>query len=98
MAACRRSASLKRYHYREYVCRTFVEYRDPHAIKAELAGVICISDLDETTQLKQFVDNLTAFMIISQLPSAVPGENDSRGFENTFEAPDFNEFRSVHGP
>ena len=51
-------------------------------------------------QLKQFVDKLTAFMnMISQLPSAVPGENDGRGpFEKTFEAPDINEFRNKHGP
>lgn len=73
----------------------FVEpYRDPCGIRAEWEGVICISDLAETEELKQFVDKSTSF--IRLLPWAVEGENDGKGpFEKTFfEAPDF---ASIHG-
>ncbi|OBT61231.1 hypothetical protein VE03_09671 [Pseudogymnoascus sp. 23342-1-I1] len=73
----------------------FVEpYRDPHGIRAEWEGVVCISDPDETIRLKHFVDRSTTF--IGLLPWAVAGENDGKGpFEKTlFEAPDFT---SIHG-
>lgn len=73
----------------------FVEpYRDPYGVRAEWEGVICISDPDETSRLKELVDNSTRF--IRMLPWAVPGENDGKGpFEaNCFQAPNFT---IVHG-
>ncbi|TFB00581.1 putative dipeptidyl peptidase 3 [Trichoderma ghanense] len=76
----------------------FVEpYRDPYGVRAEWEGVICISDPDETSRLKELVDNSTRF--IRMLPWAVPGENDGKGpFEaNCFQAPNFTIVHALPG-
>ncbi|KAL3437122.1 peptidase family M49-domain-containing protein [Aspergillus tetrazonus] len=72
----------------------FIEaYRDPAGIRSEWEAMIGIADPDETSRLKQFVENSKTF--IQQLPWALEGVNDGKGpFEKSlFEAPDFT---SVH--
>lgn len=73
----------------------FVEpYRDPHGVRGEWEGIICISDPIESMRLNQLVQRSDTF--IRLMPWAVPGSNDGKGpFEKElFEAPDF---ISVHG-
>lgn len=73
----------------------FVEpYRDPHGVRGEWQGIVCISDPIENLRLKQLVDNSDTFICL--LPWAVPGLNGGKGpFEkDLFNPPDF---ASVHG-
>lgn len=73
----------------------FVEpYRDPHGVRGEWQGIVCISDPIESLQLKELVDSSDSFICL--LPWAVPGLNGGKGpFEkDLFHPPDF---ANVHG-
>lgn len=73
----------------------FVEpYRDPYGVRGEWEGIVCISDPNESSRLRQLVEMSDTF--IRLLPWAIPGVNNGKGpFEKeVFEAPDFS---SVHG-
>ncbi|KAI7781721.1 hypothetical protein LA080_014487 [Diaporthe eres] len=68
----------------------FVEpYRDPHGVRGEWQGIVCISDPIESLQLKELVDSSDSFICL--LPWAVPGLNGGKGpFEkDLFHPPDF---------
>lgn len=73
----------------------FVEpYRDPHGVRGEWQGIVCISDPIESLHLKQLVEKSDTFICL--LPWAVPESNGGKGpFEkDLFHPPDF---ASVHG-
>ncbi|KAJ6084950.1 hypothetical protein N7499_004579 [Penicillium canescens] len=68
----------------------FVEpYRDPHGVRGEWEGIVCISDPIESLRLNQLVEKSDTF--IRLMPWALPGSNNGKGpFEKElFEAPDF---------
>jgi dipeptidyl-peptidase-3 len=72
----------------------FVEtYRDPHGVRAEWEGVVCIADAEETKKMKTSVDNAAKFATL--LPWARV-ENKGQGpFEKcSLDIPDF---AIVHG-
>jgi dipeptidyl-peptidase-3 len=67
----------------------FVEpYRDPHGIRAEWEGIVCIADPAETAKMKAFVENAVNF---SRLLPWATDENDGKGpFEKeSLEIPGF---------
>jgi dipeptidyl-peptidase-3 len=72
----------------------FVEtYRDPHGVRAEWEGVVCIADPDETKKMEAFIKNAAKFATLLPWASA---ENSGKGpFEkDTLEIP---HFAIVHG-
>lgn len=73
----------------------FVEpYRDPHGVRGEWQGIVCISDPIESLQLRCLAEKSDTFICL--MPWAVPGSNGGKGpFENDlFHPPDF---ARVHG-
>lgn len=68
----------------------FVEsYRDPHGVRAEWQGIVCVADPTETKKMDVFVQNATKFTRLLPWASA---ENDGKGpFEkSSLEIPSFN--------
>jgi dipeptidyl-peptidase-3 len=67
----------------------FVEpYRDPHGIRAEWEGIVCVADPAETEKMKAFVENAAKF---SKLLPWATADNDGKGpFEKaSLEIPGF---------
>ena len=67
----------------------FVEpYRDPHGIRAEWEGIVCVADSTETKKMEAFVQNAAKF---SKLLPWASADNDGKGpFEKaSLEIPGF---------
>ena len=77
----------------------FVEpYRDPHGIRAEFEGLVAISDVEETKDLKRLVDQSAKF--IKRLPWVNGNSKENKGkgpFEKAlFDPPDFISIHSTY--